>query len=138
MFVVSLRCSNWYEGSDVLKAVALKNAFYFNCNHPDVFLRFLYIWVRASWIECNYSLQLINTRSCNYSCTSSWRWVFTPETCRAACRNIINWISRIVFFTYLFKIYSSQNNCILSIIHVATCFNSKSSSGYLLNDTCGT
>jgi hypothetical protein len=26
MFVVSLRCSNWYEGSDFLKAVALKNA----------------------------------------------------------------------------------------------------------------
>jgi len=39
-----------------------------------------------------YSLQLINTRSCNYSCTSSWWWVSTPETCRAACRNVINWI----------------------------------------------
>ena len=25
MFVISLRCSNWYEGSDVLKAMALKN-----------------------------------------------------------------------------------------------------------------
>jgi len=31
-------------------------------------------------------------RSCNYSCTSSWWWVSTPETCRAAYRNIINWI----------------------------------------------
>jgi len=30
--------------------------------------------------------------SCNYSCTSSWWWVSTPETCRAAYRNIINWI----------------------------------------------
>jgi len=29
-------------------------------------------------------MQLINTRSCNYSCTSSWWWVSTPETCRAA------------------------------------------------------
>jgi len=35
-----------------------------------------------------YSLQLINTRSCNYSCTSSWRRVSAPETCRAAYRNI--------------------------------------------------
>lgn len=25
MFLISLRCSNWYEGSDVLKAVVLKN-----------------------------------------------------------------------------------------------------------------
>jgi len=25
MFVFSLRCSNWYEGSDVLKALALNN-----------------------------------------------------------------------------------------------------------------
>ena len=57
-----------------------------------------------------YPLQLINTRSCNYSCTSSscnysctsssynysctssWWWVSTPETCRAAYRNAINWI----------------------------------------------
>ena len=39
-----------------------------------------------------YSLQLTSARSCNYSCTSSWRWVSTPKTCRAVYRNIINWI----------------------------------------------
>ena len=43
---------------------------------------------------------LINTRNCNYSCTSSWWWVSTPETCRAAYRNIINWISRILLDSY--------------------------------------
>jgi len=37
-----------------------------------------------------YSLLLINTRSCNYSSTSSWWLVSTTETCRAAYRNIIN------------------------------------------------
>jgi len=47
-----------------------------------------------------YSFQLINTRSCNYSCTSSWWWVSTPETCRAAYRNVINWISRILSDSY--------------------------------------
>jgi len=47
-----------------------------------------------------YSLQLINTRSCNYSCTSSWWWESTPEICRAAYRNIINWISRILLDSY--------------------------------------
>jgi len=36
-----------------------------------------------------YSLQLINTRSCYYSCKSSWWWVSTRETCRAAYRNIL-------------------------------------------------
>jgi len=30
--------------------------------------------------------------SCNYSCTSSWWWVSTPETCRAVYRYVINWI----------------------------------------------
>jgi len=45
----------------------------------------LYISISSSVF---YSLQLINTRSCNYSCTSSWWWVSTPETCTAAYRNI--------------------------------------------------
>ena len=27
-----------------------------------------------------------------YVCTSSWWWVSTPQTCRAAYRNVINWI----------------------------------------------
>ena len=39
-----------------------------------------------------YSLQLTSARSCKYSCTSSWRWVSTPETCRAVYRYLINWI----------------------------------------------
>jgi len=38
-----------------------------------------------------YSMQLASARSCNYSCTSSWWWVSTPETCGAAYRNIIKW-----------------------------------------------
>jgi len=33
-----------------------------------------------------------NARSCNYSCTSSWWWVSTPETCRAVYRCVINWM----------------------------------------------
>jgi len=36
-------------------------------------------------------------KSCNYSCTSSRWWVSTPKTGRAAYRNIINWISRILW-----------------------------------------
>jgi len=39
-------------------------------------------------------------RSCNYSCTSSWWWVSAPETCRAAYRNVINWISHILLNNY--------------------------------------
>ena len=39
-----------------------------------------------------YQIRLINTRSCIYSCTSSWWWVSTLETCRAAYRNVIKWI----------------------------------------------
>ena len=50
-----------------------------------------------------YSLHLINTRSWNYSCTSSWWWVSTPETCRAAYRNVINSISRILLESYLIR-----------------------------------
>jgi hypothetical protein len=38
-----------------------------------------------------HSLHLTSARSCNYSCTSSWWWVSTPETRRATYRNIINW-----------------------------------------------
>ena len=62
---------------------------------------FLYISISSSVF---YSLQLINTRSCNYSCTSSWWWVSIPETCRAAYRNIINWISRILLDSYWIKL----------------------------------
>ena len=36
----------------------------------------------------------------NYSCTSSWWWVSKPKTCRAAYRNVINWISRILLDSY--------------------------------------
>jgi len=50
-----------------------------------------------------YSLQLINTRSCNYSCTSSCWWVSTPETCRAAYRNVINWIIGILLDDYYIR-----------------------------------
>ena len=43
---------------------------------------------------------LINTRSCNYSCASSWWWVSTPKTCRAAYRNVINWIRNMLLDSY--------------------------------------
>ena len=33
-------------------------------------------------------------------CTSSWWWVSTAETCRAAYRNVINWISRNLLDNY--------------------------------------
>jgi len=46
------------------------------------------------------SLQLIFTRSCNDSRTTSWWWESTPETCRAAYRSVINWISRILLDSY--------------------------------------
>ena len=42
----------------------------------------------------------INIRSCNCSCASSWWCVSTPETCRVAYRNVINWISRILLENY--------------------------------------
>jgi len=35
-----------------------------------------------------------------YSCTCSWWWVSTPETCRAAYRNVLNRISRILLDNY--------------------------------------
>jgi len=44
-----------------------------------------------------YSTWLTSARSYNYSCTSSWWWVSSPETCRAAYRNIINWIQSHLF-----------------------------------------
>jgi len=52
--------------------------------------RVLTPFIRSSY-NCIYSFwyQLINTRNCNYSCTSSWWWVSTPEICRAAYRNAI-------------------------------------------------
>ena len=91
------------------------------------FCRQLYMFrvltpIIRSWYSCNYSFwywltamnksnvsisssvissfQLISTRSCNYSCTSSLRWMSTPETCRAAYRNVINWISHILLDSY--------------------------------------
>ena len=42
----------------------------------------------------------VGTNSCYYSCTSSWWWVSTIETCTAAYRNAINWISRILLDSY--------------------------------------
>ena len=36
-------------------------------------------------------IQMTSARSCNYSWMNSW-WMVTPKTCRAAYRNVINWI----------------------------------------------
>jgi len=87
-----------------------------------------------SWYSCNYSfwywltgptaissrcwfptqqrerlvVDLVNQyQSCIYSCTSSWWWVSTPETCRAAYRNVINWISPILLDNY----YIHETTC---------------------------
>jgi len=53
----------------------------YNCNYN--------FWC---WLTGSTTIRLINTRSCIYSCTSSWWCVSTPETCRAAYRKVINWI----------------------------------------------
>jgi len=50
----------------------------------------------------------MNTRSCIYSCTSSWWWVSTPEICRAAYRNVINWICHIFLESYWIKLKKIQ------------------------------
>ena len=42
---------------------------------------------------------------CNYSCTSSWWWVSTAETCRADYRNVINWIQSLIV-GQLFNLHS--------------------------------
>ena len=59
--------------------------------------------------------RLTSARSCNYSCTSSCWWVSTPETCRAAYRNVINWIQshfvgKLVNFTTVFFNSCSMND----------------------------
>ena len=92
------------------------------------FCRQLYIFrvltpiIRSSY-NCNYSfwywltgsttirsrermvVDPVSNYSCNYSCTSSWWWVSTPETCIAAYRNVINWISRILLDSYWCRIH---------------------------------
>jgi len=55
-----------------------------------------------------YSTQLTITRSCNYSCTSSWWWVSTHETCRDAYRNVMNWISRMLLGQWLNSIHDAR------------------------------
>jgi len=55
-------------------------------------------------------LQLINTRSRNYSCTSSRWWVSTPETCSAAYRNVINWMQSHLFWQLLHFIHDARIN----------------------------
>ena len=52
-------------------------------------------------------LEQLNNESCNYSCTSSWWWMSTPETCRVAYRNIINWI-QLHLFGQLLKNYENS------------------------------
>jgi len=74
-----------------------------------------------SWYSCNYSLcdllQLFTTRSCNYSCASSWWWVSTPEICRAGYTIVMNWIQLQIFGKFLnptclhVKIYVYCLNC---------------------------
>ena len=72
----------------------------YNCNYSFWYWLLPTVWNK--WISSNSTTRpdgsrsgLINTRSYNYSCTSFWWWVSTPETCWAANRNVINWISHI-------------------------------------------
>ena len=91
---------------------------------------FLRIGIKSS---VSYSLQLINTRSCNYSCTSSWWRVSPPETCRAAYRNVINWISRILLDSYKISV------CILCaywLVH-ACGLNRFAACMYVYRSDCG-
>jgi len=79
-----------------------------------------------------YWLQSINTRSCNYSCTSCWWWLSTAETCRAAYKNVMNWIqshlvgqllndihdARTHAYIYIYiYIYIKTLNCALSVLY---------------------
>jgi len=60
----------------------------YNCNY--IFPHWLTVMSKIGCLF--YSLQLTSAKSCNYSCTSSWWWVSTPETCRTVYRYVINWI----------------------------------------------
>ena len=80
--------------------------------------------------------RLTSTRSCNYSCASSWWWVSTPETCRAAYRNIINWIHSHLFGKLLnlsFPYFKFENTFFSSrwrtMLHVSASWASTAFSG---------
>jgi len=65
--------------------------------------------------------------SCNYSCTSFCWWVSTPETCRAACRNIIIWIQSHIVGQLLNTLphISSRSPCDCSVGEVRVIFISR-------------
>jgi len=72
--------------------------------------------IRSSY-NCNYGFWYWLPGStiirCNYSCTSSWWWLSTPETCRAAYRNVISWIlSHLVgqLLNYILDIFCHSHN----------------------------
>ena len=73
----------------------------YNCNYS------FWYWLTGSttirsrcWVGTQQREFIRSSCNCNYSCTSSSWWVSTPETCRAAYRNVINWISRILLDSY--------------------------------------
>jgi len=74
----------WHQSSGTRTAVITASRTEFQLNNE-------------SW---RYQTRLTSARSCNYSCTSSWWWVSTPETCRAAYRNVLNWIQSHLFDSY--------------------------------------
>jgi len=67
----------------------------FGCWHPSSGARTTLITASATgqpgW-PFDQLTWLTSARSCNYSCTSSWWWVSTPETCRAVYVYVITWI----------------------------------------------
>jgi len=71
-------------------------------------------------------LQLTSARSCNYSCTSSWWWVSTPETCRAAYRNVINWIQSYLVGQLLNSIHDARTH----VHKIQVSLKSDKNSGY--------
>ena len=75
---------------------------------PDVLPSALVVGFQLTNENGWQKIRLISTTSCNYSCTSYWWWVSTPETCRAAYRNVINWIQSHLFGQLLNSIHNAR------------------------------
>ena len=78
---------------------------------------FPFLWRWMAFHKTFHSLQLTTATSCNYSCTRCWWWVSTPETYRAAYRNVINWIqSHLVG-----QLLNSRGGCPSTLRSVCSC-----------------
>ena len=80
----------------------------------DDLLSFIWTWLLLPlsvviWTG-RHQVDLTSARSCNYSCTSSLWWLSTPETCRAAYRNVINWIQSHLVGQLLHSIHDARTH----------------------------